>query len=209
MKSNVGKEFLKLLDTAFPVGNPLRKLFTRQSVKVSYKCMPNMAQAVSRHNAKVLKDDLPPPPPPGCNCRYGTGTCPVQGRCLTDCVVYRATVKETVSGKEETYTGMTGNTFKDRWNGHKSDTRNQSDKAKTKLSAHVWELKDSGTEHEIMWDFIDRAPSFNPITKKCRLCLKEKYHIMYSPSSSTLNKRNEIFNTCRHRKQKLLINVKT
>ena len=104
VKSNVGKEFLKFLDTAFPVGNPLRKLFTRQSVKVSYKCMPNMAQAVSRHNAKVLKYDLPPPLPPGCNCRYGTGTCPVQGRCLTDCVVYRATVKETVSGKEETYT---------------------------------------------------------------------------------------------------------
>jgi hypothetical protein len=87
--------------------------------------------------------------------------------------------------------------------------QDQSDKAKTKLSAHVWELKDSGTEHKIMWDFIDRAPSFNPITKKCRLCLKEKYHIMYSPTSSTLNKRNEIFNTCRHRKQKLLINVKT
>jgi hypothetical protein len=59
-----------------------------------------------------------------------------QGRCLTDCVVYEATVKETVSGKEETYTGMTGNTFKDRWNGHKSDTRNHSDNAKTKLSAH-------------------------------------------------------------------------
>ena len=63
--------------------------------------------------------------------------------------MYKATVKETVSGKEETYTGMTGNTFKDRWNGHKSDTRNQSDKAKTKLSAHVWELKNKGTDHDI------------------------------------------------------------
>jgi hypothetical protein len=73
----------------------------------------------------------------------------------------------------------------------------------------VWEVKDSGTEHEITWDFIDRAPSFIPITKKWRLCLKEKYHIMYSPTSSKLNKRNEIFSTCRHRKQKLLINVKT
>ena len=92
--------------------------------------MPNMAQAVSRHNAKVLKDDLPPPPPPGCNCRNGPGTCPVQAQCLTDCVVYRATVKETVSGKEETYTGMTGNTFKDRWNGHKSDTRNPDNKSR-------------------------------------------------------------------------------
>ena len=95
------------------------------------------------------------------------------------------------------------------WNGHKSDTRNPANKIKTKLSAHVWELKDKGTHHDIKWDFIDRAPSFNTITKKCRLCLKEKYHIMYNPTSSTLNKRNEIFNTCRHRKQKLLINVKT
>ena len=59
-----------------------------------------------------------------------------QGRCLTDCVVYEATVKETVSGKEETYTGMTGNTLKDRWNGHKSDTRNQIDKTECPSSGN-------------------------------------------------------------------------
>ena len=38
----------------------------------------------------------------------------------------------------------------------------------------VWELKDSGTEHEIMWDLIDRAPSFNPITKKMQIVFKRK-----------------------------------
>ena len=47
VKSNIGKEFLKLLDVAFPRSNPLHKLFTRQTVKISYKCMPNMASAVS------------------------------------------------------------------------------------------------------------------------------------------------------------------
>ena len=73
----------------------------------------------------------------------------MQAQCLTDCVAYRATVKETVSGREETYNGITGNTFKDRWNGHKSDTRNPDNIIKTNLSGHVWELKVKGTDHDI------------------------------------------------------------
>ena len=211
VKTNIGREFLQLLDIAFPRTNPLHKLFNRQTVKISYKCMPNMAQAVSRHNVKILSE-VPQQQPaqlqPGCNCRRGPNTCPVQGRCLTDNIVYRATVTETVSGKKETYTGLTGNRFKERYNGHNTDMRNSKDKNKTKLSGHVWGLKDANANFEIEWDFIEKATPFNPVTGKCRLCLKEKYHIMYNRENSTLNKRQEIFNTCRHRKQKLLLNVK-
>ena len=43
--------------------------------------------------------------------------------------------------------------------------RNSENKIKTMLTAHVWELKDNGTDHNIKWDFIDRAPSFNPDTR--------------------------------------------
>ena len=93
---------------------------------------------------------VPPQQPaqlqPGCNCRRGPNTCPVQGRCLTDNIVYKATVTETVSGKKETYTGLTGNRFKERYNGHNTDMRNSKDKNKTKLSGHVWGLKDSDLE---------------------------------------------------------------
>ena len=210
VKTNVGKEFLRLIDTAFPPSNPLHKLFTRQTVKVSYKCMPNMAQAVSRHNVKILQDNqLQPAQLPGCNCQGGPGNCPVQGRCKTDCVVYRATVTETMSGKLETYTGVTGNTFKKRWYGHKSDMRNPANRQSSKLSDHIWNLKDENKTFEIDWRLIDRSTSFNPITRKCRICLKEKYQIMYNRDGSTLNKRQEIFNSCRHRTQKLLVNVKT
>ena len=46
VKTKVGKEFLKILDSSFPNDNPLKKIFTRNTVKVSFKCMPNMAQAV-------------------------------------------------------------------------------------------------------------------------------------------------------------------
>ena len=54
VRTNIGKEFLNLLDRAFPPDNPLSKLFNRQTVKISYKRMPNMAQAVAGHNTRVL-----------------------------------------------------------------------------------------------------------------------------------------------------------
>ena len=46
VKTKVGKEFLKLVDTAFPPSNPLHKLFNRHTLKLSYRCMPNMASAI-------------------------------------------------------------------------------------------------------------------------------------------------------------------
>ena len=73
-KLNIGRDFLRLLDTAFPPTNPLHKLFTRQTVKISYRCMPNMAQAIARHNMKVLKgDNQQPDQTAACNCRGGLG----------------------------------------------------------------------------------------------------------------------------------------
>ena len=168
-----------------------------------------MAKAVAQHNVKTLKDDTQRiVQQPGCNCQGGPGQCPVQGKCLTDSVVYRATVTETGSGNVETYTGVTGNTFKDRYNGHKYDIRHQKGRHNTCLANHIWNLKDEGENYDIEWQLIDRAPAFNPITRKCRVCLKEKRYILYDQAGSSLNRRHEIFSTCRHRTQKLLSNVK-
>ena len=209
VKTNVGQEFLKLIDRSFPPTNPLHKLFTRQTVKVSYKCMPSMAQAVSRHNMCILHDDQQNLQQPGCNCRGGPGSCPVQGKCLTDGVVYRAAVTETGSGNVEFYTGATGNTFKKRWDGHNTDCRYEKNRKNSRYSGHIWKLKDESKSFETEWKLIDRATTFNPITRKCRVCLKEKFYIMYHSAGSTLNKRHEIFNTCRHKNWKLLAKVKT
>ena len=172
-------------------------------------CMQNMAQAVKQHNAKILKGDQQQAvQPPGCNCQVGPAACPVQGKCKTAGVIYRATVTETGTGKVETYTGATGNTFKERLGGHNCDMNNRKYRINTCLSNHVWNLKDDGIPYDIQWSLVDRAPPFNPTTRKCRICLKEKKEILYNKDGSSLNKRNEIFNTCRHRTQKLLSNVK-
>ena len=41
VKTKLGKEFLKILDSSFPVGNPLHGQLNRHNVKISYRTMPN------------------------------------------------------------------------------------------------------------------------------------------------------------------------
>ena len=58
----------------------------------------------------------------------------------------------------------------------------------TPLSAYIWELKDQNKNFSLKWKIIDRAPPYNSITKKCRLCMKESYYIIFKPNMATLNK---------------------
>ena len=206
VSTNIGAKFLRLVDSCFPPNLLLSKIFNRNTVKVSYKCMPNIKQAISRHNARVKKQENEhlQPAGPGCNCQ-NKDECPLPGRCLTKCLVYKVSVN--TENTNETYTGLTGDTFKQRHYGHTSNFRHREQQDKTSLSTHIWKLKDENVEFDIDWSILDRAPAFNPVTGTCRLCLKEKYHIMFTPEASTLNKRSEIFATCRHRLKLLLNNT--
>ena len=173
--------------------------------------MPNMAQAVSNHNSKLLRDSGSDEKP-GCNCQGGPQNCPVGGSCQTPCVVYEATVTEVASGNKETYTGVTSRRFKDRLYEHRTDMNNSKNRTNTTLSAHVWSLKDrgllEGRDFQVSWRLKDRGTSYNSTTKKCRICLKEKLHILYKPEGATLNRRSEIFGSCSHKMSNLLSKVK-
>ena len=158
--------------------------------------MPNMGQILSKHNAKISKQGGGPDPPAGCNCRGGPTTCPLEGQCLTKELVYQATVVRTDTQHKETYTGLTGGTFKDRFNHHNSNFRNQ----------YIWKLKRQGFPYEISWKKLARG---NPVTRTCHLCLQEKYLIMFSPQGATIDKRSELYNTCRHSLKDLVGNMKT
>ena len=93
-----------------------------------------------------------------------------------------------------------------RFGGHKTSFNNQKYKNKTTLSTHIWKLKEEKTNFTTRWSLVDRAPTFNPTTRKCRLCLKEKWYIMFKPATATLNERSEFYTTCRHRLKGLLVN---
>ena len=55
-KNKHGKIFLKLIDTHFLPANNLRKIFNRNTVKVSYSCTQNASKIKKkRHNKKVAQ----------------------------------------------------------------------------------------------------------------------------------------------------------
>ena len=166
--------------------------------------MPNMNQALARHNSEVSKHQIQTTPP-DCNCRGGPAVCPVRGACQTVSVVYQATVVREDTNASETYTGLTSRRFKDRFYEHTIDMKHQN-KDGTGLSNYIWKLKNSSTPFKISWQIISKAPIFNPTTKSCKLCLKEKFLIVFRPEGATLNDRNEIFAACRHILKSLLSN---
>ena len=129
----------------------------------------------------------------------------MDGKCLIDKVVYRATVKQD-DNTTETYTGLTRNSFKSRFYGHRRSFQNNNTN-QTTLSTHIWDLKSENKNFEISWSVVDRATDYNPATRKCRLCLKEKYHIIFQPIGASLNQRSELFATCRHRLRNTLANT--
>ena len=66
------------------------------------------------------------------------------------------------------------------------------------------EIADQGVNYILEWSIIARGKGFNPTTRSCQICLREKYFIMFRPEGATLNSRDELFNTCRHRTKLLL-----
>ena len=56
VKTNIGKEILKLVAIHFPHHHRLYKTCNKTNIKVSYSCMPNMAAVISMHNKFALQN---------------------------------------------------------------------------------------------------------------------------------------------------------
>ena len=185
---------------------------------MSYKCMKNISQVVNSHNSKILKDPAAAVQPhqPHCNCQARhKQDCPLPGQCAVDSegkvesVIYRCEVTRTDTGAKETYTGLTGGPFKTRWYAHCTDIRKydkDNPRQGTSLSRYVGKLKLRNIPHKLEWKIVQRAPTYNPATGSCRLCLMEKWYIIFDPKNATLNDYHELFKSCLHRKRHLLKN---
>ena len=207
VSTNVGANFFKEMESCFLPCHPLYKIMNRNTIKLSYRCMPNMGQVLSRHNHKVVNQEQVQQTPPGFNCQGGLAVCPLNGACQTASLVYEATVTRLDNHIQETYTGLTERTFKIRYGEHKFDFRHQSKEHSSTLSTYIWKLKKQNIPYTISWQVITKSRSFDPTTRSCQLCLKEKYFIMFRPEGASLNKRRELYATCRHRLKPLLGNT--
>ena len=117
-------------------------------------------------------------------------------KCNQDGAIYQATI--TTRGKAETYVGLAKN-FKKRYGKHKKCLEDELADGRCNLTNFFWQQKNAGENPVVTWKFLEKnVPTFNPVTKSCRLCLREKFNIVLRPELATLNSRQEIFGHCRH-----------
>ena len=208
VKTNIGSKFLFLIDEHFK-GTNLAKYFNRSTMKLSYSCLPNVDKIISGHNKKILESQKTTATTEKslCNCR-GKDPCPLDGKCLTSSIVYKAEVNTMVQDGQENsskiYIGTAATTFKDRYANHKSSFKHYKDRNKTALSKYVWQLKSNDVPFKISWSIMGKASTYSPSKKFCSLCNLEKTLILFSDENNSLNKRNELMSSCRHRAKHLL-----
>ena len=88
VKTNLGKEFFKLLKRHFPKRHKMSKIFNKNTVKLSYSCCRNVSSRISSNSGRIIN---PPSTSYGCNCRNRSNS-PLDNNCLTPSIVYRAIV---------------------------------------------------------------------------------------------------------------------
>ena len=112
---------------------------------------------------------------------------------------------ENDKGEKENYVGLAAD-FKSRFYKHKKSLEDQNPENSTALSSHFWNEVGEDRHPKVTWRILEKnIPTFNPITGICKLCIREKFNIVFRPELATLNLRNEIFSSCRHKEGKLLI----
>ena len=205
--TNVGRDFLKLIDKHFPPGHILHSTISRQTVKVSYRCLPNMGAHIARHNAKLLRGASKKDKnetPPHCNClKSRKKYCPLPGACKQQGVIYQAEISNS-NGDSETYVGLAKD-FKKRYYTHMRSINKPSADNSTTFSTYYLQEENMMREPKIKWKILERnIPDYNPVTRKCQLCIREKFTILFKPELCSLNSKDELFGHCRHKCLKLI-----
>ena len=176
--TNVGKEFLRILDKCFPSGHPCHKALNRQSVKVSYRTMPNLGHIIASQNSKIIGKGEAHAAKRKCSCpAKDKPTCPLAGECLAENIIYQAKIKalppkraeledeelmDPRLGKVQTYLGRTKPNWKSRLGNHTASFKNIGQRTDSGLSKYVWDLKGQKRGFKLSWSLIARSTSGSP-----------------------------------------------
>ena len=195
LKTDLGHQFLGLIDKHFPVNNPLHKIINRRTIRLSYSTIKNMKTIIQNHNRKVLKTPENGTEKP-CNCRVKE-ECPTENKCCTENVVYQATVTNN-NGQKAEYVGMTTTTFKNRFANHKKSFRHEEYQHETTLSSYVWDNQ-LNPSPDVKWKLLKKCQKYAPGNKSCQICTEEKFFILKGISKvNNINKKTDIGNKCIH-----------
>jgi hypothetical protein len=199
VETDIGRKFLNLIGKHFTKEHKYCRIFNRNTLKLSYSCMPNMKTIISGHNKKLLRNDSTNLKINGqCNCR-NPEECPLDKKCLAQAIVYKASVTTSIHKTPKVYFGATELPFKFRFRNHEQSFKNPNKRNDTQLAKHIWELKEKGSDFQIKWEIQRQCSPYQCGSRRCDLCLSEKYVILLHNDRDLLNKRSELMSSCRHR----------
>ena len=144
------------------------------------------------HNKHILNSN-------GTEYRYNcnkTDECPLENKCLTPGIAYKADVTNNKTDENKYYYGISDTPFKDRYENHKTSFRHRSHLTASDLSKYYWKLIDSGAVPMIKFSIAKNVKGNNFINN-CNLCVSEKaFRIRSLDDVSMLNKRSEFISKC-------------
>ena len=108
--------------------------------------------------------------------------------------MYKATLTLTQDNyQHKIYYGITETKFKQQYANHIKSFTHEKHQSDTELSS----IKNNNYTPNVIWEILGQHEMYNPNTKRCSLCLKEKLEIARYKGRN-LNKRSELVNKCRH-----------
>ena len=159
--------------------------------------MPNIKSIITTHNKKILHQTEESENKSTCNC-IKKELCPIDQKCLESNIVYEATISSNLGNCKKTYIGACETTFKLRYANHKKSFCNERYKNDTTLSKEFWRIKKENGTPIISWKIRKRCQPPNRRSKKCCLCINEKFEILRFEGQHILNKRSDLVTKCRH-----------
>ena len=176
VKTRIGGCLFFLLKKHFPKGSNLHRLFNRNTIKISYSCLPNYDCILKGINKnKIGKVSSKTPKTTECNslgvCKR---SCIAKNVCEKSSVVYKATVHvNDGSIYKRVYIGMTEGKLKDRVSKHYTDFDYERYRNNTTLSKFIWELQKSNSTFQIEWDILESKPAYKKGHIFCKLFICE------------------------------------
>ena len=107
-------------------------IFNTNKVKISYRCFPNIGLIISSYNKKILYSGNTKY---GCNCN-DKNRCPLDNKCLTPWIVYKADVTNDQTQEQKFYYGISDTRFKERHENHKKIFRYKEYSTETDLDQY-------------------------------------------------------------------------
>ena len=140
-------------------------------MKVRYSCTQNVASIIKSNNKKLInrsiKNTLP------CNC-WKKHECLLGGKCRTEDIVQKCVAS--VHGYPNKVSLRTAGGVKQRFYKHQISFNNECHSTDTTFSKYVWEVKKKlKIMPSLRWYIIESVPAYSNISKKCQLCLQEKF----------------------------------